>query len=153
MKVIGNKKIYVIIILIVLIIIGIFVIVKVNKNKEEKEEIEQLTQFDITVVSYLDLMPNPMSDDYGKKEAYFSFLFDGIDIYDFENEYEIESIKLNGKLINNSDIIFLEDYGSFRIYSTKYKNNSNNKIELIIKNKNTNIKYLKKLEVKTISVY
>jgi uncharacterized membrane protein len=65
MKIIGNKKIYVISILIVLIIIGIFIIVKVNKNKEK---IEELTQFDITVSSYLDLMPNTSSNDYGKKD-------------------------------------------------------------------------------------
>jgi hypothetical protein len=142
MKRMENKRKYIIIVLIVVIIIGIFLILKVNKNGENTK---QLTQFEITVSSYVNLMPQGGYVDNTTEQVSFSFGLNGIDIEDFEKEYEIESIKLNGNLINNSDIIYRNN--SFIIYSEEYKNN--NKIELIIRNKNTNIKYLKKLEVKT----
>jgi hypothetical protein len=144
MKRMENKRKYIIIVLIVVIIIGIFLILKVNKNGENTK---QLTQFEITVSSYVNLMPQGGYVDNTTKQASFSFGLNGINIDDFENEYEIESIKLNDNLINNSDIIYSNN--SFIIYSEEYKDN--NKIELIIRNKNTNIKYLKKLEVKTKS--
>ena len=65
------------------------------------------------------------------------------------NEYKIESIELNGRLINTKDVIYEYDKG-FRFYSSNYK--KNNTINLIISNKNTNIKYLKKLKVSNETV-
>ncbi len=135
----------IIIVLIVGLIFGIvlFSINRIRKSQNLKD-IEKLKDFDITVISYLNLMPpNP------SKEAYFAFSLNGIDKDSFLNEYEIDSIELNGNKIRNQEIIY-EDYSGFRFYSSDYKDD--NTIVVIIKNKNTNEKYYKKLSVSTKTV-
>lgn len=132
----------IIIVLIVGLIFGIvlFSINRIRKSQNLKD-IEKLKDFDITVISYLNLMPpNP------SKEASFAFSLNGIDKDSFLNEYEIDSIELNGNKIRNQEIIY-EDYSGFRFYSSDYKDD--NTIVVIIKNKNTNEKYYKKLNVST----
>ena len=137
----------IIIVLIVGLIFGIvvFSINRIRKSQNLKD-IEELKDFDITVISYLDLMPgaNP------SKKAYFAFSLNGIDQDSFLNEYEIDSIELNDNKIRNQEIVY-ENYNGFRFYSSSYKND--NTIIVIIKNKNTNEKYYKKLNVSTKPVY
>jgi len=105
--------------------------------------VQELKKFDIKAFSCLNLMPgsNP------KKEAYFCFNI-GIKKEDFLEEYEIESIILNDKQINNEDIIHKYDPNGFRFYSLNFKNNNN--IDIIIRSKKTNEKYLKKFNIPTI---
>ena len=133
----------IIIVLIVGLIFGIvlFSINRIRKSQNLKD-IEKLKDFDITVISYLDLMPgaNP------SKKAYFAFSLKGIDQDSFLNEYEIDSIELNDNKIRNQEILY-ENYNGFRFYSSDYKDD--NTIVVIIKNKNTNEKYYKKLSVST----
>lgn len=140
---------YVIIILILSILLGIgFFAIWCNIRNQNSENTEELKDFDITVISYLDLMPMT-SETNEPKMAYFAFALNGIDQDTFLNEYKIESIELNGSLINTKDVIY-KDSNGFRFYSSNYK--ENNTINLIISNKNTNIKYLKKLKVSTETV-
>ena len=103
----------------------------------EFNKIQELTAFDISVISYLDLMPTWTEND-NPLEAYFTFTLIGIEKDVFLDEYEIESIKLIGSTIRNEDIIYYYDDYGFRFYSSEYKNN--NIINLIIRNKKTNIK-------------
>ena len=114
-------------------------------DEENIKDMQELKEFDITVFSILDLMPgaNP------SKEAYFAFSLNGIDNNRFFNEYEINSIELNGNKIRNQDIIY-QDYNGFRFYTSDYKHD--NTIVVIIKNKKTNEKYYKKLVVSTKKV-
>ena len=70
----------------------------------EFNKIQELTAFDISVISYLDLMPTWTEND-NPLEAYFTFTLIGIEKDVFLDEYEIESIKLNGSTIRNEDII------------------------------------------------
>lgn len=131
-----------IIVLIVCVIVGIGLLaINHNKKSLKLKDIQELKDFDITVISYLDLMPgaNP------SKEAYFTFSLNGIDQDRFLNEYEIDSIELNDNKIKNE--ITYEDYNGFRFYSSDYKND--NTVVVIIKNKNTNERYYKKLNVST----
>lgn len=137
-----NKKI--LIIISILIIIAIIIVLLIYNNNTP-----ELTPFDITATSYLDLMPSWPKDD-NPKEAYFQFNLVGIDKDTFLNEYEIESIDVNGNTINNENVIYNDDANGFRFYSSKYKDN--NIINLIIKNKKTNIKYSKSLKVPTKTV-
>ena len=146
-----NKKFSYIIIMTLLILAIIFCIVNIFKgdnstnsvDEENIKDMQELKDFDITVISYLDLMPgaNP------SREAYFSFSLNGIDKDSFLSEYEINSIELNGNKIRNQDIIY-EDYNGFRFYSLDYKDD--NTIVVIIKN--INEKYYKKLSVSTKTV-
>lgn len=140
---------YVIITLILSIFLGVgFFAIWYNIRNQNSENTEELKDFDITVISYLNLMPMA-SENNEPKTAYFAFALNGIDQDSFLNEYKIESIELNGSLINTKDVIY--EYGNgFRFYSSNYK--KNNTINLIISNKNTNIKYLKKLKVSTKTV-
>ena len=119
-----------------------------NRKSLNLEDIQELKNFDITVISYLDLMPTWPDNDEPKK-AYFAFALNGIDKDTFLSEYEIESIALNGNSISNQEITY-EDYNGFRFYSSNYENN--NTIVVIIKNKNTNERYYKKLSVSTKTV-
>lgn len=112
----------------------------------EFNKIPKLTDFDISVDSWLDLMPTFPKDDNPRK-AYFVFALIGIEKDEFLDGYEIESIKLNNISIKNEDIIYDIDGNGFRFYSTAYKDN--NVINLIIRNKKTNIDYSKKLKVST----
>lgn len=135
---------------IIIIVCGIagigLLVINYNKKSLNLEGTQELKDFDITVISYLDLMPgaNPSA------EAYFAFSLNGISKDMFLSEYEIESIELNGKKIRNKEITY-EDYNGFRFYSLNYENN--NTIVIIIKNKNTNERYYKKLNVSTDRVY
>ncbi len=142
-----NKLKYIIIILIVVVLIGIVFFIVWNDRKNDKTQ--ELTSFDITVISYLDLMPTGSKND-NSQEAYFKFTLVGIEKDEFIDEYEIESINLNGSTINNEDIIYDHDDYGFRFYSSNYKNN--NVINLIMKNKKTNIEYSKRLKVSTETV-
>lgn len=117
---------------------------KKDENKEQTEDLKELKDFDITVESILNMMPSWPSSDAGLKEAYFWFDLSGIDPKQFFNDYEIETIELNNCKIENQKIIY--EYDSFRFYSPNYKND--NIIFLIIKNKNTNERYFKNIDVK-----
>lgn len=140
---------YVIITLILSILLGVgFFAIWYNIRNQNQGNTEELKDFDITVISYLNLMPMA-SETNEPKTAYFAFALNGIDQDSFLNEYKIESIELNGGLINTKDVIYEYDNG-FRFYSSNYK--KNNTINLIISNKITNIKYLKKLKVSTETV-
>ena len=135
---------------IIIIVCGIagigFLAIHYNKKSLNLEDTQELKDFDVTVVSYLNLMPG--ANPYG--EAYFAFSLNGISKDMFLSEYEIESIELNSKKIRNQEITY-EDYNGFRFYSLNYENN--NTIVIIIKNKNTNKRYYKKLNVSTDKVY
>lgn len=111
----------------------------------------KLTSFDITVISYVDLMPT-WPENNNPKEAYFKFNLVGITKDEFLNEYEIKSIELNYCLIKCEDIMYEIDDNGFRFYSPKYKFKGNNIINLIIKNKKTNVEYTKRLKVSTGTV-
>lgn len=131
-------------------------LLSLNQENDEEDEntsndnIQELTSFDITATSYLNSMPSWTKDD-NPREAYFLFNLVGINKDTFLSEYEIESIDINGNTINNEDIIYNNDDNGFRFYSSQYKDN--NSINLIIKNKKTNIKYSKILQVSTETVY
>lgn len=125
-----------------------FAKIKIIEN-ENVEKINMLIDFDITVSSYLNLMPT-VPEDNSPKKAYFSFDLVGIDKENFMKDYEIESIKLNDIYINNAEILYEEDNG-FRFYSEKYKNSNN--IEIKLKNKNTDEIFYKELKVKTKTVF
>lgn len=137
------KIIIIVLIVCVIVTIGFFAL-NHNIRSQNIDDIQELKEFDLTVISYLNLMPpNP------SKEAYFAFSLNGIDKDSFLNEYEIDSIELNGNKIRNQKIIY-EDYSGFRFHSSDYKDD--NTIVVIIKNKNTNEKYYKKLSVSTKTV-
>ncbi len=146
-----NKIVFIFlaIFIIISIIISIFLILLKNNKNNIINSAKQLNDFDINVISYLDLMPKT-GENADKKEAYFSFSLIGIDKETFFNMYNIESIYLNNKLISIDDIVY-SDKNEFRFYSSKYKDN--NVIYIIIINKDTNERYFKKLEVKTNIVY
>lgn len=116
-----------------------------NTENENIEKMKELTDFNITVSSYLNLMPT-VPEDGSPKKAYFRFDLVGIDKENFMKDYEIESIKLNDTYIANTDITY-NDYNGFRFYTEKF--NTNNVIEMTLKNKNTNELYYKELKVKT----
>lgn len=105
-----------------------------------------MENFDLSAFSCLNLMPgaNP------SKKAYFCFRLNGIDKANFLNKYEVENIRLNGNLIKNEDIIYKYDNG-FRFYTPDFKNN--NIVNMTIRNKDTNKKYLKELKVRTDVAY
>lgn len=126
-----------------------FAKVKIVAN-EDFEKIQELVSFDIKVISYLNLMPAVFESEVSNK-AYFSFSLNGSDKEAFLNTYEIESIRLNDVFIDNMEISFEDDNG-FRFYSENYKM-KNNKIILIIRNKNTGEKYSKTLKVSTETVF
>ena len=120
-----------------------------NEKNQNTENIQELADFDIEVTSYLDLMPTFVENSQPKK-AYYAFSLSGIDKDKFLIEYEIISIELNGNIINNTDITY-DDNNGFRLYSSDYK--ENNIIKLIIRNKNTDLKYQKELQVSTKKVF
>lgn len=138
-------KVIIVVLLVCLVIgIGVFFINRKGKNMDGMEE---LKDFDMTVSSYLDLMP-PVT---GNEKASFSFLLEGIDKDSFLNNYEIDSVELNETKISNQEIRFGKDTNAFGFNSSNYKDI--NTIVLIVKNKNTNKKYYKEIQVKTIKVY
>lgn len=140
------KNKYVIIIVILAILCAIcFTIWKLTTNESDMQE---LKDFRITVTSYLDLMPSEGGNNRNK-EAYFLFSLSGISGYEFMENYEIDSIKLNDTVIDNKKIIYEDN--EFRFYSDKYK--ESNELEIIIKNKKNNQKYFKNLKVSTSKVY
>ena len=148
-----NKKIKHIIIIIgilgIIFLICFFFISKWADSKIENENISELGGFDFRVDSYLDLMPGTSL--YKKSKAFFIFSLEGIDNDTFFNQYKIISIKLNGKTIKNNQLIVENNNKEcFRFYSKFYEDN--NSIRIIIKDKNTDLKYFKELEVSTIEV-
>lgn len=136
-----KKKYSYIIAIIVIITVAIICIVYLSGNKKIAK-IKEITDFDITAISYLDLMPGANPNKY----AYFDLILNGIDKNDFLNEYEIENIYLNGNVVKDID-----SNNKFRFYSKRFKDN--NVIYVIIKNKKTNMEYSKKIEVLTKKVY
>ena len=141
-----KKKTKIIIVLIIAVLIGTIFFIVWNNQKNDK--MKKLTSFDITVISYVDLMPT-WPENNNPKEAYFKFNLVGITKDEFLNEYEIMSIELNDCLIKCEDIMYENDDNGFRFYSPKYKFKENNIINLIIKNKKTNVEYTKRLKVST----
>lgn len=141
-----KKKTKIIIVLIIAVLIGTIFFIVWNNQKNDK--MKKLTSFDITVISYVDLMPT-WPENNNPKEAYFKFNLVGITKDEFLNEYEIMSIELNDCLIKCEDIMYENDDNGFRFYSPKYKFKGNNIINLIIKNKKTNVEYTKRLKVST----
>ena len=141
------KKNIIVLSIVVIICVVFFLLFNYFKNKNS-EKIQKFNDFDITVRSYLDCMP-PLPPN---EEADFSFYFNGINEDScFFNNYEIESIKLNGKKIDINKITISEDNKGFWFYSKNYKNN--NTINMIIRNKITNRKKKKKITVSTSRVF
>jgi len=81
------------------------------------------------------------NDNISNKPAYFLFIIKDISLKDFKENYEIEYAELNGKQIDNKEIYY-DEYLGFRFDSINY-NFDNNNIQLILKNKKNNKKYLK----------
>ena len=70
---------YVIITLILSIFLGVgFFAIWYNIRNQNSENTEELKDFDITVISYLNLMPMA-SENNEPKTAYFAFALNGID--------------------------------------------------------------------------
>ncbi len=143
-KAVNKKTLIISLVIILVIILSLFIsLYIINYNKiDEIQGLEEFTDYDVSVNSYLDLMPSPNKS---KNYAYFDLIVNGITKDEFLNNYKIDKIYLNNKIIEISDI------ENFRFYSSKTK--KNNVIYIIIKNLNTNVTYYKKLEVSTKSVY
>jgi hypothetical protein len=139
MKKIENKRKYIGIALIVVIII--IVMLKVDIAKK-------LIQFDIIGKSSVDKTPILIVDE-DDVMAIFKFNLVGIENDEFFDKYEIESIKINGQLVANSECYYDDCYDEpfLEINSLNYK--PDNEIEIIIRDKNSDKKYLKKLAVET----
>ncbi|OUM66931.1 hypothetical protein PIROE2DRAFT_5791 [Piromyces sp. E2] len=107
---------------------------------------QKFEDFDISVFCCLNLMSgaNP------KREAYFKFKIE-MDKKEFLKKYEIDYILLNNKHISNEKLLFEYDPNGFRFYSIYFKNQ--NKINMIIRNKETNQTYLKEFDIETEIVY
>lgn len=78
-----KKKTKIIIVLIIVVLIGTIFYIVWNIKKNYK--MEKLTSFDITVISYVDLMPT-WPENNNPKEAYFKFNLVGITKDEFLNE-------------------------------------------------------------------
>ena len=150
----------IIIIVICLSLAGGASIIWQKHNNQIPKDAQELKAFDIEVDSWVNMMPmaTPDGTDPGPKKALFLFTLKGIDMDDFLKNYEIESIMLNGNLINNKDIQF-DNNSEFRFYSAKYKltkrldRKKKNKLLIVIKDKKTDEKYIKQMEVVTGTVY
>ena len=138
-----NKFIITLVFGIVAIIVGIFIMFLSfkNENFENFEKIEKLQDFEIVINTSYNAMPGAES-----KKAYFRCYLRRIERSEFLNQYEIKSINLNGKNVKLKDIDFVDSSASlelFNFHSEYYK--GSNIIKIIIEDKNTNIKYLKKI--------
>ena len=108
--------------------------------------VESLNELDfgIELKAWLNAMPSTNeNDNVATRPATFSFTINDISLEDFKENYEIQFIELNGKPIHNNQVDYNGRYG-FRFNSLNYKNTNNN-IQLKLKNNKTNKKYIKEL--------
>ena len=135
------------------IILGIIYFSTIYSHHERKdngryEELQELTDFDIEAYSWINLMPTVYVEGEIPEEnkAFFLFTLNGISKDTFTSEYEIVKIILNDKEIEKNKISF-EDENGFRFTNKEYK--KNNSITLIIENKSSKQKYIKKFNIST----
>ena len=134
-KIVKNiLKVIAIVIIIYLLIFNVRVFSILNK------------EFDMTATSFVNLMPTfPQPKEPTK--AIFRFRITGKRKDTFFEKYDIESIKLNDVMIDNTEIS--KGTSGFSFYSSEYKTKEKNKIELTIINKKTKKKIVRKYEVET----
>ena len=103
----------------------------------------EFTDVDITLYSWLDLMPMSIpSEDY-IRPAYFVFTTE-VETSVFLEKYEVEKVMINEKEINITEVEYSSNQNGFRIDTIYYKKDSND-VRIIIRNKETNKRYLKEI--------
>lgn len=118
------------------------------------KSLQPFTDVDISVRSYLDLMPkyNTNGQKIEQKEAYFIFTLEGINTYNFFEKYEFETIIINGNKISIDKVKYNDQSEDFRI-NTEYYIEGSNSSKFVIKNKTTNISYTKEISSNLYKAY